>query len=102
MNEILEELKRNNVNITMEMLACNIVLCLKDRVGLFEGMAMVSRVSDLSALFEETNVNNFGRAMAFLAFLYMYKRENGGVDIRPTVRLVAQAFHEIDYERYAQ
>ena len=88
------------MNITMEMLACNIVLCLKDRVGLFEGM--VSRVSDLSALFEETNVNNFGRAMAFLAFLYMYKSENGGVDIRPTVRLVAQAFHEIDYERYAQ
>ena len=100
MDEILDELKRNNVNITMEVLTRNIDLCLKDRVDLFE--RMVSKVSDLLVLLEEVDVNSFGRAMAFLAFLYMYKRESGEVDIRPVVRLVAQTFHEIDYERYMQ
>ena len=82
----------------MRVLTRNIELCLKDRVDLFEGM--VSKVSDLLALFEDVDVNSFGRAIAFLAFLYMFRRENEEVDIWPTARLIAQAFHEIDYERY--
>ena len=98
MDEIFEELRKNDVNITMRALTRNIELCLKDRLDLFEGM--VSKVSDLLVLFEEVDVNNFGRAISFLAFLYMFRRENEEVDIRPTVRLIAQAFHEIDYERY--
>ena len=57
---------------------------------------MVARVKpdELSTIFSEMNVNNFGRAMAFLTHVYVLK---GSEDVtRRAVRLVAVVLRDMD------
>lgn len=65
---------------------------------LFQSLA--SKSSDLITLFHKVDANNFGGAISFLSFLYLYRCENKEEDIRAAVRLVAEPFDGFDYEPF--
>ena len=92
MEVILDELRKNDVDIDMAVLSNHIHQCLEQYKTMYEQMAILP-VSVLE-IFEEMNVNNFGRAVAFLTYVYVLK---GSEDVtRCAVRLVAVVLKDMD------
>ena len=92
MEVILDELRKNGVDIDMTVLSNHIHQCLKQYKTMYEQMAILP-VSVLE-IFEEMNVNNFGRAVAFLTYVYVLK---GSEDVtRCAVRLVVVVLKDMN------
>ena len=75
MDVILDELRKNNVGIDMTTLSYHIHQCLEQYKTIFEKMIILPL--DLPEIFEEMDVNNFGRAVAFLTYVYVLKGSQG-------------------------
>ena len=82
MEVTLDELRENGVDIDMAVLSNHIHQCLKQSKTMYEQMAILP-VSVLE-IFEEMNVNNFGRAMAFLTLRFCVERLRGRDALRCT------------------
>ena len=63
MDIIVDELKRNNVNITKETLDYDINTILREGSQLYDRI----NVLDFEQLYHEVNPTNFGRIIAYLA-----------------------------------
>ena len=94
MELILEELQKNNVDIDMRTLSYHISYLLKRHGVTYNEMVARVKPDELSTIFSEMNVNNFGRAMAFLTYVYVLK---GSEDVtRRGIRLVAVVLKDMD------
>ena len=94
MELILDELQKNNVDIDMRTLSYHTSYLLKHHEMTYNEMVARVKPDELSTIFSEMNVNNFGRAMAFLTYVYVLK---GSEDVtRCAVRLVAVVLKDMD------
>ena len=92
MDVILDELRKNNVDIDMTTLSYHIHQCLEQYKTMYEQMADLP--VNLPEIFAETRVNNFGRAMAFLTLVYVMKDSKEVT--RRAFSLVAMVFKNMD------
>ena len=92
MDVILDELRKNNVDIDMTTLSYHIHQCLEQYKTMYEQMADLP--VNLPEIFAETRVNNFGRAMAFLTLVYVMKDSKEVT--RRAFSLVAMVFKDMD------
>ena len=92
MDVILDELRKNNVDIDMTTLSYHIHQCLEQYKTMYEQMTVLP--VNLPEIFAETKVNSFGRAMAFLTLVYIMKESEDVT--RKAVSLVAMVFKEMD------
>ena len=92
MDVILDELRKNNVDIDMTTLSYHIHQCLEQYKTMYEQMTVLP--VNLPEIFAETKVNSFGRAMAFLTLVYIMKESKDVT--RKAVSLVAMVFKEMD------
>ena len=91
---ILDELQKNNVDIDMRTLLYHTSYLLKHHEMTYNEMVARVKPDELSTIFSEINVNNFGHAMAFLTHVYVLK---GSKDVmRRAVRLVAVVLKDMD------
>ena len=95
MELILGELQKNNVDIDMRTLSYHTsYLLTKHHEMTYNKMVARVKADELSIIFSEMNVSNFGRAMAFLTYVYVLK---GSEDVtRRAVRLVAVVLKDMD------
>ena len=96
MDVIFDELQRNNVDIDMRTLSYHITYCLEHHESTFR--TMYASPLDLTMIFHEINVNNFGRAISYLAFVYML-RESEEIT-RGAVKLAATALKSFDFTEF--
>ena len=95
MDLILEELRENNIDIDMRTLTYYINYCLERYECMFREIAAKS--PSLEILFYRINVNNFGRAMTYLALVYKLQDTNSQEVTRRAVRLVVTPLKNIDF-----
>ena len=98
MEVILDELQKNNVDMNMKTLSYYINDLLQQHKTLYEEFTERVKFDEISAVFAETGVNNFGRAMAFLTLVYMMKAPEDVT--REAVRLVATPLKNFDLIYY--
>ena len=97
MEVIADELWKNNVNIDKKILTDHINDVLDRHKELYDEMVVRLRPDELSDIFLKMNVNNLGRAMAYLTLVY---RMNIPEDVRrEAVRLTASVLREIGVAR---
>ena len=84
MDVVLNELHRNGVNINIDTLRYYIESIKEDHEFIYR--AFVEKSFDLREMFYEMEVNNFGRVMVYLTFVYVSNRCEE--DVRRAVRLV--------------
>ena len=94
MELILDELQKNIVDIDMRTLSYHTSYLVKHHEMTYNEMIARVRPDELSTIFSEMNVNNFGRAMAFLTHVYVLKRSKDVT--RCVVRLVAVVLKDMD------
>ena len=92
MEVILDELQNGGVNIDMRTLSYHIQQCLKQYKTMYEQIAILP--VSMIEIFEEMNVNNFGRAVAFLTYVYVLKDPKDVT--RRAVRLVSMVLKDMD------
>ena len=73
MEVILDELRKNNVDIDMKTLYYHISYLLKQHETSYNQMSARINPDEISIVFGETEVNSFGRGMAFLTLVYVMK-----------------------------
>ena len=95
MDVILDELRKNNVGIDMTTLSYHIHQCLEQYKTMFEKMIILPL--DLPEIFEEMDVNSFGRAMAYLTLVYLMNIPEDAK--REAVRLVATVLRDVNVTR---
>ena len=59
---VLDELRKNSVDIDMTMVSYHMHQCLEQYKTMYEEMATRVEAVDLPDIFNDMNVNNFGRA----------------------------------------
>ena len=97
MDVILDELRKNNVNIDIPILSQHINYVLARHEKLYGEMAERVGPDGLLGVFAEMNVNSFGRAMAYLTLVYLM---NIPEDVkREAVRLVAPILRNVGVTR---
>ena len=90
MEVIVDELKKNNVNVDVETLSEHIQYILGNYRDCFnESVERLTREELLLDVFHETNVNNLGRAMAYLTLVYRMSHIIKEDTVRQAVRLAA-------------
>ena len=89
MEVIVDELRKNNVDIDMAVLSYHIHQCFKQYKTMYEQMAILP--VSMVEIFEEMNVNNLGRLVAFLTYVYVLKDVT-----RRAVRLLATVLIDMD------
>ena len=92
---ILDELWKNNVDIDMTTVLYHMHQCLEQYKTMYEEMATRVEAVDLPDIFNNMNVNNFARAMAYLTLVYMLKGSENVM--REAVRLVATVLKDMDF-----
>ena len=98
MEVILEELRKNGMEIDMKTLSYHINNVLERHELLYQEMMTRTILSELPTVFVEMYVNNFGRAMAYLSLIYLI---NGPENVtRPAVRLVDTPLKKIDFTAF--
>ena len=70
MDVIADELRKNNVNIDVTTLSSHIHYILYNYRDAYNESASRLNKAELPNVFNEMNVNSFGRAMAYLALVY--------------------------------
>ena len=71
MEVIVDELRKNNIDIDIPVLSRQINYILDRHEKLNDGMAERLGPKELLNVFAEMNVNGFGRAMAYLTLVYL-------------------------------
>ena len=87
MEVITDELRKNNVDIDKKTLSHHINYLLEHHKNVYDKLRMCTDFKELTTVFHYTNVNNFGRAMAYLTLVYLTNPPED--ETRETVRLVA-------------
>ena len=90
MEVIADELQKNGVNINVETLSEHIQYILDNYRDCFnDSVDRLTREELLLDVFHEMNVNNFGRAMAYLTLVYRMSHISKEDTVRQAVRLTA-------------
>ena len=97
MEVIVDELRKNNVDIDILVLLQQINYVLGRHEKLFGEMAERLGPEELLGVFAEMNVNSFGRAMAYLTLIYLMNIPEDTK--REAVRLVAPVLRDVDATR---
>ena len=96
MEVIADELKKNGVNIDVETLSEHIQYILGNYRDCFnESVERLTREELLLDVFQEMNVNNFGRAMSYLTLVYHMSHICKEDTVRQAVRLAAPVIRNI-------
>ena len=96
MEVIADELKKNGVNIDVETLSEHIQYILGNYRDCFnESVERLTREELLLDVFQEMNVNNFGRAMSYLTLVYRMSHICKEDTVRQAVRLAAPVIRNI-------
>ena len=98
MEVVLDELRKNNVDIDMTTVSYHMHQCLEQYKTMYEEMATRVEPVDLPDIFNDMIVNNFGRAMAYLTLVYVLKGSENVT--REAVRLVATVLKDIDLKPF--
>jgi hypothetical protein len=98
MEVILDELQAQGVDIDMRTLSHTINDLLKRHEPLYNQMIMNVNPDGMHVVFNEINVTNYGRAMAYLTLVYLM--HNSGDITRRAVRLVAVPLKSFDFSAY--
>ena len=93
MDWILDELRKNNIEIDMKTLSHHINYLIKHHDQEYR-----HNCDNISKVFTEINVINFGRAMAYLSIVYLLGESEEMT--RETVRLVATPLKNIDFTAF--
>ena len=88
--EIIYELKRNQIHIDQHTIAFHINTILDQNKDMYSQI----HVSDFEQLYREINITNFGRIIAYLA--YVYKQSESEETIRHNVRRCVEECRKFD------
>ena len=99
MEVIADELRKNNVDTDIVILSQRINYVLDRHKELYNEMVARLRPDELSDIFLKMNVNNLGRAMAYLALVYRMNSSEEEGAIREAVRLVAPVLRNVGVTR---
>ena len=97
MEVIVDELRKNDVNIDKRTLSHNINDILDRQEKLYGEMAERLSPEELVSVFAEMNVNSFGRAMAYLTLVYLTNIPEDAK--REAVSLVATVLRDVNVTR---
>ena len=96
MEVIADELKKNGVNVDVETLSEHIQYILGNYRDCFnESVERLTREELVLDVFHEMNVNNFGRAMAYLTLVYRMSHISKEDTVRQAVRLAAPVIRNV-------
>ena len=96
MEVIADELEKNGVNVDVETLSEHIQYILGNYRDCFnESVERLTREELLLDVFQEMNVNNFGRAMSYLTLVYRMSHICKEDTVRQAVRLAAPVIRNI-------
>ena len=100
MEIIVDELRKNNVNIDVTTLShyINYILDDSSHDKLYDEMANCLSPKELLDVFYEMNVNSFGRTMAYLTLVYLTNAPED--DTREAVRLVAAPLKDMNFTAF--
>ena len=101
MDVIANELLENGIDIDASALFRHINYVLDDHKDLYNTMANRLNSNDLRDVFNEMNVNNFGRVVAYLALVYRMNISEEAA-IREAVRLVVPVLKDTNIIRGEQ
>ena len=73
MEVVLDELRKNNVDIDMTKVSYHMHQCLEQYKTMYDKMATPVEAVHLPDIFNDMNVNSFGPAMAYLTLVYVLK-----------------------------
>ena len=94
MEVIVDELRKNNVNIDITILSQHIHYILDNHQDMYNEVANRLNSTVLLDVFNEMNVNSVGRVVAYLALVY--RMNISGEDaVREAVRLVVPVLRNI-------
>ena len=97
MEVILDELRKNDVNVDIQTLSQRINYVLAHHEKLYDEMAERLGPDGLLNVFGKMNVNSFGRAMAYLTLVYLLNIPEDTK--REAVRLVAPVLKNVGATR---
>lgn len=100
MKVILDELKRNDVDIDMRTLTHHVNYVLKHHETLYNQLVPRIDPDKLSFVFIQMNVNNFGRAIAYLTLVYVMNDSCSEHVTRRAVQLVAAPLRSFDFTKF--
>ena len=96
MEVIVDELKKNGVNVDVETLSEHIQYILDNYGDCFnESVERLTREELLLDVFQEMNVNNLGRAMSYLTLVYRMSHIIKEDTVRQAVRLAAPVIRNV-------
>ena len=96
MEVIVDELRKNNVNIDVETLSEHIQYILNSYRDCYnDSVERLTREELLLDVFHEMNVNNLGRAMAYLTLVYRMSHIIKEDTVRQAVRLAAPLIRNV-------
>ena len=96
MEVIVDELKKNDVNVDVETLSEHVQYILGNYRDCFnESVERLTREELLLDVFHETNVNNLGRAMSYLTLVYRMSHIIKEDTVRQAVRLTAPVIRNV-------
>ena len=96
MEVIVDELRKNNVNIDVETLTEHIQYILNNYRDRFnESVERLTREELLFDVFHEMNVNTLGRTMAYLTLVYRLSHIIKEDTVRQAVRLAAPLIRNV-------
>ena len=96
MEVIVDELRKNNVNIDVETLTEHIQYILNNYRDRFnESVERLTREELLLDVFHEMNVNSLGRTMAYLTLVYRLSHIIKEDTVRQAVRLAAPLIRNV-------
>jgi hypothetical protein len=71
MEVILDELRENGIDIDMKTLSHHVNYLLRRHEAVYNQVVVNVNPNEMHTVFNAINVTNFGRAMAYLTFIYM-------------------------------
>ena len=98
MEVVLDEWRKNNVDIDMITVSYHMHQCLGQYKTMYEEIAARVEAVDLPDIFNDMNVDNFGRAMAYLTLVYVLKGSENVT--REAVRSVATVLKDMDFTAF--
>ena len=96
---IWEELKRNRIGIDKDMLSFYISKCLDQQREMYDSLNAQLSPMCFQPFFEEMNVSNFGRIIAYLAFVYRLSDSCDEETTQEGVRRTVESFRLVDLEK---